>query len=279
MYLHYFKSKQNNFGDVLNPWFWQEVCGLNFDDNQEEVFIGIGTLLNNTNKFLAKDGPKKVHIFGTGSGYGESIPFKRDNWIVHSVRGPLTAEAIGVSKSLVSSDPVIFLNRIIKQQTSKKIVCSFVPHYTSHSARFEEICINAGLNYIDPTAERDLIIAQINNSEKIICEAMHGAILAEALRVPWLPVTTSKIILSHKWVDFCQSLGLDYSPALLPTIWSKTSDQLLRIMSANIKDKICERKLVKLTDSSNFVLSKTSKLDEMNNKFEDKLGAYKSSIP
>ena len=51
MYLHYFKSKTNNFGDALNPWFWEDVVGLNFDDNKEEVLVGIGTLLNDQNPF------------------------------------------------------------------------------------------------------------------------------------------------------------------------------------------------------------------------------------
>jgi succinoglycan biosynthesis protein ExoV len=44
---------------------------------------------------------------------------------------------------------------------------------------------------------------------------MHGAILADTLRVPWIPVITSPIINVFKWRDWTMSLGLDYRRILL----------------------------------------------------------------
>ncbi|MEM8612949.1 MAG: polysaccharide pyruvyl transferase family protein, partial [Cyanobacteria bacterium P01_H01_bin.105] len=48
-------------------------------------------------------------------------------------------------------------------------------------------------------------------------EAMHGAIVADALRTAWIPIVTSPRILSFKWRDWCASIGVPYRPwRLLP---------------------------------------------------------------
>ena len=39
---------------------------------------------------------------------------------------------------------------------------------------------------------------------------MHGAIVADTLRVPWIPVRTNPKILPFKWLDWCQSVKLPY---------------------------------------------------------------------
>ena len=41
---------------------------------------------------------------------------------------------------------------------------------------------------------------------------MHGAIAADALRVPWIPVITNAGIPAFKWSDWCQSMELAYKP-------------------------------------------------------------------
>jgi succinoglycan biosynthesis protein ExoV len=41
---------------------------------------------------------------------------------------------------------------------------------------------------------------------------MHGAIAADALRIPWIPIITSPRMLTFKWQDWCSSLGLKYKP-------------------------------------------------------------------
>lgn len=65
------------------------------------------------------------------------------------------------------------------------------------------------------TAPVPKILNQITRAKLAVTEAMHGAILANALRVPWIPVTTSPIINVFKWRDWTMSLGLDYRPILL----------------------------------------------------------------
>jgi hypothetical protein len=74
------------------------------------------------------------------------------------------------------------------------------------------ICADLGIHYIDPCGEVEDVISSIETSSKLIAEAMHGAIVADALRVPWVPVQLSDRILNLKWIDWCSSLRLEYRP-------------------------------------------------------------------
>jgi len=50
----------------------------------------------------------------------------------------------------------------------------------------------------------------------VVTEAMHGAIVADTLRIPWVPVVCSPAILPFKWSDWTRSVELAYRPRLLP---------------------------------------------------------------
>jgi hypothetical protein len=56
------------------------------------------------------------------------------------------------------------------------------------------------------------VLAAIESSEMVLAEAMHGAIVADALRIPWVPLQLYDQILNLKWHDWCGSLGIKYTP-------------------------------------------------------------------
>jgi hypothetical protein len=95
---------------------------------------------------------------------------------------------------------------------------SFIPHFRSPAGvealgiDFERICAHLGINYIDPCGPVEDVLHGIEGSKKIVAEAMHGAIVADALRVPWVPVQLSDRILNLKWWDWCRSLSMEYKP-------------------------------------------------------------------
>lgn len=45
-------------------------------------------------------------------------------------------------------------------------------------------------------------------SEKIICEAMHDAIVADAYRIPWIPVSSFQSFNDFKWKDWAGTLSI-----------------------------------------------------------------------
>ncbi len=97
MQLHYYRDGIGNFGDDLNAWLWPRLIPDLLDDNPDTLFLGIGTLLNNR----LPSRPRKV-VFGTGAGYGESLPSLDERWRIYCVRGPLTAMALGLPECWVN---------------------------------------------------------------------------------------------------------------------------------------------------------------------------------
>ena len=84
MRLYYYRDPVGNFGDDLNPWLWSRLIPDLLDDQSDELFVGIGTLLNQ----LVPKATRTV-VFGSGAGYGE-LPEIYETWEFYCVRGPLT---------------------------------------------------------------------------------------------------------------------------------------------------------------------------------------------
>jgi succinoglycan biosynthesis protein ExoV len=82
-----------------------------------------------------------------------------------------------------------------------------------------EVCRQIGWRYIDPSWEIQQVLDEIAVSRVLATEAMHGAIVADALGVPWVPVITSPGILTFKWQDWCSSIGLPYRPNYIMPLW------------------------------------------------------------
>src|SRR5690606_11437285 len=74
----------------------------------------------------------------------------------------------------------------------------------------------AGICFIDPRADSRESIERIRRAGLVVADAMHAAIVADTLRVPWVPVATSPEISAFKWLDWTLSLELPYEPVALP---------------------------------------------------------------
>jgi len=207
MKMVYFNGSPPNFGDELNPWLMPKVFGEIFDNNDEELFLPIGSILKKNKDFVGKI---KI-VYGAGyGGYGE-VPQLGDDWKIFCVRGPRTASILGLPPSLAVADPAILVPRFRKSVSQgKKNRFSFMPHFESiERGNWEFVCRLVGINFIDPRWPVERVLTAIENSEVLISEAMHGAIVADALRVPWIAI---RPMLWHhwmKWNDWAESLGIN----------------------------------------------------------------------
>ncbi|KAA3631260.1 MAG: hypothetical protein DWQ08_05060 [Proteobacteria bacterium] len=241
--MRYAKFAEGNFGDDLNPWLWPKLVPGVFDETERTCFMGIGSGLT---RLFARSCDRTA-VMGTGAAnynirftLGADFPWKAEykrqildwparavgSWIpegskIYCVRGPLTARLLGLSEKLAHTDPAILIRQYIDTSKASRTKISFMPHHlTAASANLEGICRLAGFDFIDPRSTVDAVVEKILDSKVLLSEALHGAIVADALRVPWIPIVMSKQISQFKWKDYCASLGMPYQPVSIAPEWS-----------------------------------------------------------
>jgi succinoglycan biosynthesis protein ExoV len=221
--LSYFQGQEPNFGDELNTWLWPQLLPGFFDDDPGILFLGIGSILG----FPYSPDAKKV-VFGAGyvPSYSDHAPnLNGEDWAVFFVRGPRTARSLGLPESLGIGDAAILLRALDGQLQRQPRHIGFMPHWESMSrGNWRRACALAGIRLIDPTAPVGSILTDILGCERLITEAMHGAIVADTLRVPWVPVLPIHPIHRDKWLDWADALRLDF---LRHRLWPSSSAEVI----------------------------------------------------
>ena len=161
---YYWESDHGNFGDDLNLWLWDFLLPGFRDVHSDVLLVGVGTVLN---RELLPDTGRKL-VLGSGFGYG-ALPdmSDRDLWDIRCVRGPLTAQKVGVDERLGIIDPAVMVADMPEfRHLSKTHKKSYVPHWESAIAGvWSEVCATVGINYIDPRGEAKDVISAIARSE------------------------------------------------------------------------------------------------------------------
>jgi succinoglycan biosynthesis protein ExoV len=204
MKLYYAHTQKGNFGDDLNPFIFSRLFPELLDDNQKDILVGIGTILNHK---IPKN-PFK-YVFGSGFGYGGRPNLSDNRWKFYCVRGPHTAAKLKLDESLSVTDPAALVGRYSTQCVSKSNAIGFIPHFESLDLGFwPQTASLAGLRFISPRAPVSAILEDIQACHVVITESLHGAIVSDCLRIPWIAVRP--IVKAHreKWLDWAGSLGI-----------------------------------------------------------------------
>lgn len=204
----FYYAGYKNFGDAMNPWFWEHFLpNLKSTGDDSIIFSGIGSVLNDRLPI----GSQNI-VFGSGAGYGDA-PSPR-NWKFYAVRGPRTAGAFGLT-DIAFGDPAILLPRMLPVEKDSNPATIFVPHRESGAlGGWKAPCAAAGIKYVDPQTDFVEVVRSIGRAKLVITESLHGAIVADAYRVPWIPVV---VFHSHpfKWHDWTESLLTTYTPTFI----------------------------------------------------------------
>ncbi|UPW19192.1 polysaccharide pyruvyl transferase family protein [Agarivorans sp. TSD2052] len=211
MQLFYYKDEVGNFGDDLNPWLWPQLLPDFFNDDPSEQLVGIGTLLNHR---LPSN--KTLHIVGSGVGYGQ-LPNVTEHWKVHAVRGPYSAKALNLDPSTAVTDSALLLRNVMEPNYKADGDIGFMPHYLScRSADWQNIAEACGFRFISPEWSVDKVFAEMAQCKFMLTEAMHGAIVADALRLPWKAVILGAHVNQVKWQDWLSTVDMRYKPEKVP---------------------------------------------------------------
>ncbi|AFZ44910.1 hypothetical protein PCC7418_2774 [Halothece sp. PCC 7418] len=214
MKLFYFQCKEPNFGDDLNPWLWSQLFPLPIENyfDSNTLLVGIGSILSSR----VPEEPKKV-VFGSGYATG-SLPVIDDRWRFFCVRGLLTAKKLELSEDLAIGDSATLLRLLFDPAPEHLHHAAFMPHHITirYEETWKDVCQSISIELIDPRSEIETIIQKIRSSRVVITESLHGAIVADAFRVPWIPVRTRAHINHFKWQDWSTTVGIEHEFEWLP---------------------------------------------------------------
>lgn len=207
MKLVFFRGHVPNFGDELNLHVWPAILPKNFlDEDDSELFVGIGSIIGDHL-------PAKSRKYVMGSGYAGymGLPDVHDGtWDIRFVRGPNTAKTLGLDPKLSIADSAILLRTMGLPPPDDSVGIAFMPHYESlERGDWAAACRQAGMTLIDATEPVDKVLSQIRGARLLITEAMHGAIVADALRTPWIGARPIYGGHHKKWLDWAGALDLD----------------------------------------------------------------------
>ena len=287
-----------NLGDELNAFIWPSLFKNAYSCNNDGIaFLGIGSILSPdpTYNWWMKESTKI--IFGTGV-----RPFSQnlcldDTMHIYFVRGPLSCNYLGLDKSKSITDSAYCLQftphfkDIVKVKRTKNVI-GLIPHFQSLKyVNWDEICYKLGYVFISPICDGNNIIPilkTIASCDYIISEAMHGAILADIMRIPWARFVFSTYrnessqVSEFKWMDWMFSLNLKY-PGFLPIpMTNKINNGIAKISRGKIYlnsvfkhsiTKIIIKKMVEWEPS--YTLSKDYILNKVNSKLCEQIEKFR----
>jgi len=206
-----------NVGDDLNAILWKDYVDFN-KLAETDVIVGIGSILNDKMPaFVGKD----IYVIGSGIGYG-GLPNVTNKWNFVGVRGTITRDKLKLSKDIPILDAAYLADFSYLQIQKQSGKFGYIPHMQSlDNGPWQRVCDSAGLELIDPRMSVGEFTAKILSCEKVLCEAMHGAIFADMLRVPWQPVKAYTHIDERKWDDWLSAFGTTVNFNRLNGIWKK----------------------------------------------------------
>ena len=204
MILYRWRGVCTNFGDELNTVLWPSLLPDFFDDNPACRFLGIGSVLDQ------RHSPQAVKVVA-GSGYGgyEPKPILDENWIIHWVRGPRTAAMLGLPPALALGDPAALIPKVFFRPPPDGAEIGFMPHFESAArGAWRQAAQQAGIRLIDPRGPPLAILRSIGTCKLLLSEALHGVIVADALRVPWIAIQPRAHVHRAKWQDWADTMDL-----------------------------------------------------------------------
>jgi succinoglycan biosynthesis protein ExoV len=226
MDIYAWSSGVPNLGDDLNNWLWKRVLPSTFL-REKGTLIGIGSVIS-PEHLSSIENPNPIHILGAGC-RNQKYPLSEvsNDLKIHAVRGPLSSVALGQNDQLPLIDGAYALKltkiygELIKQP--KRYKFTLIPYFRSRKLiNYTILKESKDINILHSSDYKSIenALLTIAQSEYIISESMHGAVIADVLRVPWsrlnyfLQNPRDKETAEFKWKDWAYSMEMDDIPCL-----------------------------------------------------------------
>jgi succinoglycan biosynthesis protein ExoV len=207
------KAPGGNVGDDLNADLWRRLIPELDELATADWLVGIGTILDE--RINSLPGRKVV----MGSGVRPSTVRLQGDIRIAAVRGSLSADRLGLDPALVACDPGFLVGQLWPASNSRRDRIGLIPHvYSEQWCAISKAGSDAGLDVISPKLSIDIFLERLGRCERVFCESLHGAIFADALRIPWARVRLTSHyfegagVSEFKWQDAFSVLGVSHEP-------------------------------------------------------------------
>jgi pyruvyltransferase len=215
-----------NFGDVLGPALFEHFTGKKaiWTPTEDSDLVIIGSIMEHI----------KYPYFGTVAGIG--VANKRTTADlsaanVLALRGELTLERTVVSGQPLLADPGLLATDLLINRPPVSYSLGVIAH---HADRTLAVPPNAlSINIRGPISQ---VITEAAQCSKIVTSSLHGLILADALGIPRMWKSFSRVQgVGFKFHDYASSLGMTIRPGTWDladkNVVEKKQDQLREMFS------------------------------------------------
>lgn len=219
-------AESPNFGDMLNPHIFNHFLPGFFDADESTQFLGIGSTLG---ILLPSRITRKQIVFSSGFAYGNP-PDDLSRHEFWCVRGPETARVLNLPEDVVRGDGALLLKQMEHPPVEKVFDRSFMPHEFGHVhyPGWRTLAESLGMHYISPYDPVDKIITEIRQTRVLLTESMHGAIVADVFRIPWVALKLNARTNDFKWLDWTRSMDVALGMKTLPEL-NALSQQIWKV--------------------------------------------------
>jgi succinoglycan biosynthesis protein ExoV len=214
MKLIHYRGATPNFGDDLNGVLWTALEPGLIDDDPADAFVGIGTIIG-----MECAAEARLHVFSSGIG-NDPIERWRDRQVTYwCVRGPISRALLGLPAETVITDGAILVPMAagFPQAATPGTEILVIPHFqTIAYPGWDKVAAQTGFQVLDPRADPHSVITRIAQARLVLTESLHGAVIADTYGIPWAVFATSGNFGSTKFVDWCGSLGLEFTMTYVP---------------------------------------------------------------
>lgn len=279
-----YKAPTGNVGDDFSDWMFSRLIPGTLSSSAPALLFGVGSVLDRgfEKSFAADTGPR--YLFGSGARGRDSAPdVHGSNWHVYCVRGPLTAQALGIPLERGIADPAILAPMLHPREVTAKHKVGIVPYFTASQLVWERIAQKYDWKIVSPHLSVTDFIEELVQCEKVFCESMHGAIFADAYGIPWCPVSATGPANegrthAFKWTDWTSSMGLGFDTIQLPSIGRAAKSSPITWARETAKVQYVARQLQKKVGQDWFSLSDRSLLKSKQEQLLEQVELLKNDL-
>lgn len=184
----YWWRRLKNFGDAITPDILSYMSGrsVEYIEPQFSDIVAIGSILNNADE---TERPNGIYVWGSGA-MDPLLKMQKTNIKYAAVRGPLTADVIGLSEATFG-DPGLLISDIVPPSTPTDRVGVLLHHSKQPSPWLSELVEKESDRFVlIPAVDDDYlgVIRQISSCSHIFSSSLHGLIVADSYGIPntWL---------------------------------------------------------------------------------------------